>query len=59
MKTSRNLVAAVALLAVFAANPALAGWGDPIDTPPEGNGMGTDEMVLAAQWGFQIAQAAL
>jgi len=58
MKTSRNLVAVVAILAALYASPASAGWGDPIDGGPDGSAVGT-EMILAAQWGFQIAQVAL
>ena len=59
MKTSRNLVAAVAILAALSASPASAGWGDPIDGNPDGSATGVEEMIVAAQWGYQIAQVAL
>lgn len=59
MKTSRNLVAVVAILAALSASPASAGWGDPIDGTSDGSAVGTEELILAAQLGFQITQVAL
>ena len=59
MKASRNFVVAVSLVAALIASPASAGWDDPIEGTPDGSAVGLEEMVLAAQWGFQIAQVAL
>jgi len=57
MKSRRNVVAVLALLAVLNAGPAAADWEKPTGEvgPSE---MSFDDMVLAVQWGFQIAQAA-
>jgi hypothetical protein len=59
MKASRNFVVAVSLVAALIASPASAGWDDPIDSIPDGSAVGLEELVLAAQWGVQIAQVAL
>ena len=58
MKSRRNVVAVLAVLALLYASPSSAGWDDPFgsSTPTE---MSFDDMVLAAHWGYQIAQAAL
>ena len=56
MKASRNLVAAVALLAAFSASPASAGWGDPIDSSPT---VGFEDLVVMAEVGLQMALVAL
>ncbi len=57
MKSRRNVVAALAVLALLYASPSNADW-----EVPTGNGgeveMGLDDMMLAAHWSLQIAQAA-
>ena len=57
MKSRRNVVAVLALLAVLNAGPAAADWDKPSGEvgPSE---MGFDDMMLAASWSLQIAQAA-
>ena len=57
MKSRRNVVAVLALLAVLNAGPAAADWERPENSvnPTE---MSFDDMMLAAHWSFQIAQAA-
>lgn len=57
MKSRRNVVATLAVLALLYASPSNAGWENPggDSTPVE---MGLDDMMLAAHWSLQIAQAA-
>lgn len=58
MKSRRNVVAAVALLALLNAGPAAADWEQPGgDCDPAALGM--DDVVMVAQLGYQILQAAL
>lgn len=59
MKTSRNLVVALSLVAALFASPVSAGWGDPIESNPTGSTVGLEDMIVAAQLGLQIAQVAL
>jgi hypothetical protein len=58
MRNRGSIVAALALLIVLAA-PASADWENPTDDSPVGGGLGLEEMIVAAQWGVQIAQVAL
>ena len=58
MRNRGSLVAALALLVVLAA-PASADWENPTDDSPVGRGLGLEEVIVAAQWGLQITQAAL
>ncbi len=57
MKSRRNVVAVLAVLALLNASPSNAGWEDPGGDmgPPD---MNFDDMITAAQWSLQIAQAA-
>jgi hypothetical protein len=57
MKSRRNVVAALAVLALLYASPSNAGWDDPFgsSTPVE---MGLDDMTLMAGVGLQVLQAA-
>ena len=57
MRNRGSVVAALALLVVLAA-PASADWENPIDGSV-GGAMSLEDVVLAAQWGLQITQAAL
>jgi len=58
MNSRRNVVAALAVLALLTAGPAHAGWdGTGGDCAPME--VGLDDMMLAAHMGLQIAQAAL
>ena len=57
MKSRRNVVAALAVLALLYASPSNADWENPGgDAAPVE--VGLDDMNLAAQWSLQIAQAA-
>jgi hypothetical protein len=58
MRNRRSVVAAFALLAVLAV-PASADWSNPTDDCPVGGAPGCEELMLAVQLGFQIAQVAL
>ena len=56
MKSRRNVVAAVALLAVLSAGPAAADW----DRPEDGSSpVGLEDLMLATQLGLQVVQVAL
>jgi hypothetical protein len=56
---TRRVVAALSLaLALAISSPAKADWENPDDCPPQGLAFG-EELILAAQFGFQIAQVAL
>jgi hypothetical protein len=58
MKSGRNLVATLSLLAILTASPAAADWEIPGgDAGPLG--IAGEELLVAAQWGFQILQVAL
>ena len=58
MKSRRNAVAAVALLALLNAGPAAADWNLPTGgvAPPDA---GLEDLAVVAHWGFQILQVAL
>jgi hypothetical protein len=58
MKSRRNVVAAVALLALLNAGPAAAEWDLPTggSAPPDA---GLEDVCLLAHWGLQILQVAL
>lgn len=58
MKSRRNVVAVIALLAILQAGSAAADWSNPGGDSPV-PAMSLDDMVVAAQWGFQILQVAL
>ena len=58
MKTRRFVAVLSVLFALAATNPARADWTNP-DPGPNAGGLSTEEMLLAAQWGFQVAQVAL
>ena len=57
MKSRRNVVAVLAVLALLYASPSNAGWDNPNgdSTPIE---MGLDDMTLMAGVGLQVLQAA-
>ncbi len=57
MKSRRNVVAVLAVLALLQASPSMADWNQPGGNvnPPD---MNFDDMITAAQWSHQIAQAA-
>jgi ABC-type proline/glycine betaine transport system substrate-binding protein len=57
MKSRRNVVAALAVLALLYASPSNAGWDDPYgdSVPTE---MGLEDMTLVAGVGLQVLQAA-
>ena len=57
MKSRRNVVAVLALLAILTAGPAAADWENP-DGTAFPSAMGSDDMTLAASFGVQILQAA-
>jgi len=58
MKSHRNVVAALAVLALLYASPSNAGWEDPSgdSTPIE---IGFDGMTMEVSLGLQLLQAAL
>jgi hypothetical protein len=58
MKTRRFVVALSVVVALVATSPARADWTNP-DPGPNAGELSMEDMVLAAQWGFQIAQVAL
>ena len=58
MKSHRNVVAAVALLAVLSAGPAAADWGQPQNDCSPGE-LSLDDTAVMVQVGFQILQVAL
>ena len=58
MKSRRNLVAALTLLAVLSAGPAKADWSNPLDDSPP-SGLSLDDTAVMVQVGFQILQVAL
>jgi len=58
MKFRRNLVAVLAVLALLQAAPVRADWNTPDPGPIGGSEMTYDDVIVAAQWGYQIALAA-
>ena len=58
MKTRRFVAVLSVAFALAASNPARADWTNP-DPGPTGGSLGMEEMIVAAQWGLQIAQVAL
>ena len=57
MKSRRNVVAVLAVLALLYASPSKADWADPTGNSAP-SAMGSDDMTLAASFGFQLLQAA-
>ena len=57
MKSRRNVVAVLAVLALLQASPSNAGWDDPYggSNPSDAS---FDDMITVAHWSLQIAQAA-
>lgn len=57
MNSRRSVAAFAVLVALAVTTPARADWTEP-DPGPTGS-VSPDQMILAAQLGFQIAQVAL
>lgn len=58
MKTRRFVTALSLVVALAVTSPARADWTNP-DPGPNAGELSMDDMIMAAQWGFQIAQVAL
>lgn len=58
MNTRRFVTALSVVIALAATSPARADWTNP-DPGPNAGELSMDDMIMAAQWGFQIAQVAL
>lgn len=58
MESRRFVAAFTVLFALAVTTPARADWTEP-DPGPTAGELSLDDMVLAAQMGFQIAQVAL
>ena len=57
MKSRRNVVAALAVVALLYASPSNAGWDDPYDSPAPSE-MSLDGMTMEVSLGLQVLQAA-
>ena len=58
MNARRIAAVLTVAFALAVSSPASADWTNP-DPGPTGGSLGMDEMIVAAQWGVQIAQVAL